>query len=145
MNRNQREQHAIQVDAWIEKSVNGLSQAAQAQIFKDAVEVIEKRILATLSAITWNAILDRALIRSAQSFPLLSGIKIQLGGISIDGLLLNLQDQKANQVIEAFRFLLIEILTIVGNLTAGVLTEPLYRELFRFVANSNSRTDREDV
>ena len=145
MNRDQNEQHAKQVDLWIEKSVRVLSQSAQAQIFGDAVGVFEKRILVTLSSITWNAILDRALSQSTQSFPLLSGIKIQLGGITIEGLLPKLQKDKANQVIEAFRYFLIELLTIVGNLTAGVLTEPLYRELSRVVAKSNSRTEREDV
>ena len=145
MNQSQKPEHAKKVDEWISKSVVGLEQVDQARVFASALLEIENRVLLTLSSITWKAILERALSQSSELHPLLLGIKVEAHGLSIAGLLPSLQSEHTNQVIESFRFFIIEILTIVGNLTAEVLTEPLYRVLFKLVADSKCRTDRGDL
>ena len=145
MNQSQKPEHAKKVDEWISKSVVGLEQVDQARVLASAILEIENRVLLTLSSITWKAILERALSQSSEQHPLLLGIKVEAHGLSIAGLLPSLQSEHTNQVIESFRFFIIEILTIVGNLTAEVLSEPLYRVLFKLVADSKCRTDRGDL
>lgn len=145
MNQSQKPEHAKKVDEWISKSVVGLEQVDQARVFASAILAIENRILLTLSSITWKAILERALSQSIEQHPLLSGIKVEAHGLSIAGLLPTLQSEQTNQVIESFRFFIIELMTIVGNLTAEVLSEPLYRVLSEVVADGKCKTDRGDL
>ena len=145
LNRSLNPEHAKKVDEWISKSVVGLNHADQAQVFASAILALENRILLTLSSITWKAILERALFQSSERYPLLSEIKIETHGISIVGILPNLQSEQTNQLIDSFRFFIIEIITIVGNLTAEVLSEPLYRVLSKIVAEGKVSTDRGDL
>jgi len=145
LNQSQKSEHAKKVDEWISKSVVGLEQVDQARVFASAILAIENRILLTLSSITWKAILERALSQSIEQHPLLSGIKVEAHGLSIAELLPTLQSEQTNQVIESFRFFIIELMTIVGNLTAEVLSEPLYRVLSEVVADGKCKTDRGDL
>lgn len=160
MNLDQNEEHATQVDAWLERTADGLPSDRLIRLFEEAIRALQRRTLVTLSEVTLTAIFDRVLYQSQKHYPLLSGLKIETDGISLDGLRSEVNRLKPAQLTEAFRFFLIELLTIFGNLSAGILTELLYRELSKVTAEQVStesdaaspgskhrktRTNREDV
>jgi hypothetical protein len=155
----QDEAHAAQVDSWIVRTAKGLPADQTAALFEEVIHAIRKRTSITLSEITLTAIFDRVLYKSQRKFPLLAGLKIDAKGISLDGNLSQIESQDPARITEAFRFFVIELLTILENLTAGILTKALYKEMHKVTGQTVSqeskasprninhpkrRTDRED-
>lgn len=134
MSRDQNERNVAQVDAWIRGNAEGLAQVPLVSLFAHAIQAIQDRTVITLSNVTLAAILDRVLYQSQKRFPLLLGMKIQPEGISLEGVLSRAAFQDPAEIKEAFRFFLIELLTILGNLTAGILTNPLFHALSEVTA-----------
>lgn len=132
MNRDDNIQHAEQVELWVKKTIKDKPPGLQVQLLADLIKSLQQQIVFKLSKITWNAILDRALIQSQQKFPFLADIKIEPEGILMEGTSPDFEIQQPGQVSEAFRFFLIEVLTIIEKLTAGILMESIYRTLADF-------------
>jgi len=123
--------YSQQVDDWIRRNASGLSSERLLLLFGDAIDAIQKRAATTLSEVTLAPIFDRVLIRSQKNFPLLSKMKIEASGVCLDALMAQPGDSKPDEVTEAFRFFLVELLTLLGTLTADILTKPLCQELFK--------------
>ncbi len=139
MNANETNPYSKQVDAWIKQNTEGQSPDRLLRFFGEAIKAIQKRAGTPLSEVTLTAIFDRVLHAGQQKFPLLSGLRIDAKGISLDTLMAQSAELKSEDVIGAFQFLLVELLTLLGNLTADILTTTLYAELFNVtMANANS-------
>ena len=132
MNRDQKLHHEKKIDAWIEKSIRDQSPFLQAQIFSDLIHALREQMVFKLSEVTWNAILERTLYQCQQDYPLLNELSIDGSGFTIDPNAAEFKNLKGAQVSEALRFFLIELFTIIQNLTAGILVKALYNELERF-------------
>jgi hypothetical protein len=139
----QNNQNAREVDQWIQRHLEGLPANRIVSLFGAAIQELLNRALATLSEVTLNAVLDRVLFQSQQKYPCLSGLKFENFRLHPDGLAHSFGENPA-EVTEAFRFFLIELLTILENLTAGVITDPLYQELSKVNSRDDmkSRSDR---
>ena len=133
--RPAKERHSSEIDAWIKQNSSGLSCEQLLAFFGKAIESTQKRTATILSEVTLTAIMDRVLSTSQKRFPLLSGVQIRSSGISVASLMPQAKDLKPEEIEAAFRFLLIELLTLLGHLTAEVLTETLYQELFKVTAD----------
>jgi hypothetical protein len=68
---------------------------------------------------------------AARKLPLLSSLRVDPngGGIRFDELRENASAMRTADVLEGIRFVLVEFLTVLGNLTAGILTGELHTEL----------------
>jgi hypothetical protein len=68
---------------------------------------------------------------AAQKLPLFSSLRIEPngGGIRFDELRENGSAMRTADVLEGIRFVLVEFLTVLGNLTAEILTAELHAEL----------------
>lgn len=147
VNRDQDEEQKKFVDAWIEQNLKGLPADQQLRLFAAAVLALQKRILVTLSEITLNAVQSRVLYQSQQKYPIFSMIKIEPNVVLLDELRSMLSEERNQDTdfTEAFRFFLIELFTILENLTAGILIKPLREELAQVKAESQSAEDGDDV
>lgn len=128
--------HSKQIDDWIRQNASGLPSEKVVIIFGEAIQAIQRRAGATLSEVTLSAIFDRVLHMSQQRFTLLSKVKIESKSIVLDALIGSASDLERDEITDAFRFFLIELLTLLGNLTADILTKPLYQELSKVTAAS---------
>jgi hypothetical protein len=99
------------------------------QLFGCAIQAIEKRSLVTLSSITVSVVVDRALHESKENFPILSEITTGPKGLNLDALHEMGTHHTSEELREALRCLLVELLNVLGNITADILTIPLHREL----------------
>jgi hypothetical protein len=117
------------VDTWLQRSATGLSPDQLIALFEKALGALQIRILKTLSEVTLNAILDRILHQCQQQFPLLTEVKIEAHRISLTAVAREGTLEHPNEIRKAFRLFLIELLTVMGNLTAGILTKALYKTL----------------
>jgi len=126
--------HSELVSTWEEKSANGLSLVEHIRLLERGILSVERRASQTLSRVTLLVILDRVLQQSKNKFPILSQVSIEPSSLhfEIDS---NLDVQKHGQLIEALRFLLIELLNVLGRITSDILTIPLHVELLKVTWN----------
>lgn len=129
MNRKRNPTHDEVVQIWEEKNSKGLGSQELARLFSAAIRRIEQRSLVTLSSITIRVVVDRALHESREKFPILSVVTVDPSGLNCSELISQSQPYTPEQIGEALRYLLIELLNVIGSITADVLTAPLHKEL----------------
>jgi hypothetical protein len=124
--------HAGIVDAWLRPSADGLSRELLLQLFEDAFCALWECTKNTLGDVTLTAIADRVLYNASEKFPIFASAKVEPGvGIQVR----ELRDRAASlnpaELTEGIRFVLVEFLTVLGNLTAEILTPELHAELVK--------------
>ena len=122
--------HAAFVDAWLERSARNLSPEHLLRLFEAALGVLWARTQTTLGEVTLTAIAERVLYTASEKFPLFASLTIDAtGGISFGELHKRARAMRDSELKEGSRFVLVEFLTVLGNLTAEILTPELHAEL----------------
>ena len=124
--------HDERVAAWMEHHAKKLTSPQLLQLFDEALRSLWERSHRTLADVTLLAIVDRVLHTSAARFPHLAALKVDAGGFRCEELELRGARVPAEEVARSIHFFLVEYLTVLGNLTAGILTPALHSELSRF-------------
>jgi hypothetical protein len=88
-----------------------------------------RRARVTLGDVTLMAILDRVLHNASGRFPLLAPLEMDENGLRTDKLRERIDGLNRDQLQDGLRFVLVEFLTVLGNLTAEVLTLALHSAL----------------
>jgi hypothetical protein len=123
-------QHAACVDAWLDRSAKDLSSEALLRLFEAALGALWVRTKITLGEVTLTAIAERVVHNTSEKFPLFSSLEVEsVGGIQIRTLRARISSGSASELLEGIRFVLVEFLTVLGNLTAEILTPELHSEL----------------
>ena len=122
--------HVAHVDAWLKRSAKDLSPEVLLQLFERALGVLWARTTTTLGDVTLTAITDRVLYNASEQFPLFSSLEVEpTGGIQFRELRARVSSVSVSELKEAIRFVLVEFLTVLGNLTAEILTPELHSAL----------------
>lgn len=128
--------HAEQVSLWDEKICAGLDLNTFVRTYGCAIQAVELRSLVTLSSVTVKVVIDRALHESLGKYPLLSWVSVEPERLDLSRLIGQCESYDPSEVRQALQFLLIEVLNVLGNITAEVLTPALHTELLRVTAES---------
>ena len=83
----------------------------------------------TLGDVTLTAITDRVLYVAAEQHSLISALRIETSGLRCQELYERAPSLRPDQLEAGVRFVLVEFLTVLGNLTAEILTPALHAEL----------------
>jgi hypothetical protein len=122
--------HVACVDAWLERSAKELPPEPLLRLFEAGLGALWARTNTTLGDVTLTAIADRVLYNAAERFPELASLKLDPdGGMQFRGLRERLESMRVPALTAGMRFVLVELLTVLGNLTAEVLTPELHAEL----------------
>lgn len=122
--------HAAFVDAWLERSAKDLPPAALVELLEAALNALWARTKTTLGEVTLSAIAERVLCNASEKFPLLSSLEVEAtGAISFRALRERASAVHHSEVLEGGRFLVVEFLSVMGKLTAEILTPELHAEL----------------
>jgi hypothetical protein len=122
--------HVAHVDAWLQRSAKDLSPEVLLQLFESALGALWARTRTTLGDVTPTAIADRVLCNASEKFPLFSFLEVEpTGGIQFRELRARISSVRVAELKEGVRFVLVEFLTVLGNLTAEILTPELHSEL----------------
>jgi hypothetical protein len=121
--------HSACVNAWMDRSAKGLPPERLIQLFEQGFAAMWRRAHRTLGDVTLTAIADRVLHRAAEQFPTFSALKVDATGLQCKELRERAGSLQHDQLAEGMRFVLVEFLTVLGNLTADVLTPALHSEL----------------
>jgi hypothetical protein len=126
--------HTECVESWLERSGKGLSPESLLRLFEAALGALWIRTKTTLGEVTLTAIAERVLHNASEKFPLLWSLKVEpTSGIQCRELRERIGSVQASELREAVRFVLVELLTVLGNLTANILTPELHLEIYNVV------------
>jgi hypothetical protein len=120
--------HIKHVSEWM-KQASRVSSGELAQLFEQAMGALLHRAQLTLGDITLAAIVSRVLYNAAEKFPALGSLKLDSDRIDVSEFRAEASNLSDRELREAIQFVLVELLTVVGNLTAEILTPALHSEL----------------
>ena len=121
--------HERVVEAWLTKHATGKPARAVLQAFENSFGVLWDEVRVTLGDVTLVAIGERVVSEVAERHPPFSSLRVQADGVDFRALRLQLPSLDARELHEAIRTLLIELLTIIGRLTAEILTPEMHATL----------------
>lgn len=122
--------HSACVDAWFTRAAKGLPSEQLIDAFDQAFGALWRRAQQTLGDVTLTAIADRVLFNAAEQFPHLSTLELSVNGLRCDGLRVNAGGlHHHDRLAEGLRYVLVEFLRVLGDLTADILTPTLHAEL----------------
>jgi hypothetical protein len=137
-------QHAAFVDAWLERTAKDLRAEHLLQLFEAALGALWARTSTMLGEVTLTAIADRVLYTAAETFPLFSALKVDPShGIACGALRERVGSLDVSDLMQGIRFVLVELLTVLGNLTAELLTPELHSELSKISATAPGDAQKE--
>ena len=126
--------HAAYVKGWLDgaaKRPKSLSTALLVSLFERAMGALWRRAQVTLGEVTLAAIVDRVLYTASEKYSSLSMLKVEGTGVSFGEFRQRGAAQHDSDLREVIRFVLVEFLTVLGNLTDEILTPALHAELAR--------------
>jgi hypothetical protein len=121
--------HGACVDAWMERGAKGLPPDRLLLAFEWTFAALWQRAHQTLGDVTLTAIVDRVIYVSVEQYPVLSSLKLEAVGLRCGELHHRASSLDGDQLAQGVRFVLVEFLTVLGNLTAEILTPALHAEL----------------
>jgi hypothetical protein len=121
--------HDTCVTAWVERRLRGVSSEQQIEAFAQDFDALWQTAHRTLGDVTLAAIVDRVLHTCARRFPLLASLQLGPHGLLLEGLRKEAATAEPAQVLTALQAVMVEFLTILGNLTAEILTPALHQQL----------------
>jgi hypothetical protein len=126
--------HTACVADWLDRSAKGLSSESLLRLFEAALGAVWMRTKTTLGEVTLTAIAERVLHNASEKYSLLWSLKVEpTGGIQCRELRERIGSVQTSELQEALRFVLVELLTVLGNLTAEILTPELHAEIYNVV------------
>lgn len=135
-------EHDACVDAWLQRAASDLTLEQHLARFERAFAAVLVRAHQTLGEVTVMAVLDRVLYVAAERYPLLSKLEAGATRVSCRALLSVAPALPMAECVEATRFVLVEFLTVLGKLTAEILTPALHGELVRDVDEGSPSAPR---
>lgn len=121
------QQHAASVDAWLASAAKGLSAEELLRLLDAAFGALWQRTRTTLGEVTLTAIADRVLHNAAEAFPAFSALEVEpASGIRFGSLAAQCGEAPVAELRAGLRMVLVEFLTVLGNLTAELLTVELH-------------------
>lgn len=134
--------HSRCVDDWMEGVASGLPPERLVQAFEKAFSAIWQRAHLTLGDVTLTAILDRVLYTAAERFPLFSSLKVEATGLGCQEFRERASTLPEHELRQGIRFVLLEFLTVLGNLTSNILTPALHAELSKARAEARDPDEK---
>lgn len=122
--------HTASVDSWLKRAAVGRPPAQLLTLFEAALAALWSRTETTLGEVTLTAVADRVAHNAAEKYTFFASLKVEpLRGITCEQLHRHIGDVRGDELTAGIRFVLIELLNVLGNLTAELLTEELHAEL----------------
>lgn len=132
--------HVVAVDRWLARFIEHASPVEIVGVFRIAFEALWNRAVATLGSVTLTAIAECVLITATDQYEFLSVIDphpphANGSARGKQHVYERLTSVPRSELIEGLRFGLIELLTVIGRLTAEILSQELHAALLETTAS----------
>lgn len=138
MYESQNDIHSKSVEDWENKAAKGLTPDQHVLLLEKAISAVEVRACVTLSSVTLMVVLERVLQKCCNDFPILSTVVLDPHFLSFEELHNN-ENYNSDDISQALRFLLLELLRVLGRITAEILTVPLHNQLLEVTWNESEK------
>ena len=132
------EGHTAVVEAWV-VALGERPAGAVLHALERSVAAVWRRAQRTLGDVTLLAIGDRVLGDAIERFPAFDGVELDEGGLACGAA--DLDGRDAHEIVSFARFVLSELLAVLGLLTAEVLTPALQAVLGDALRGDAERSD----
>ena len=129
--------HGNAVDAWLTRAMVSKNSRGLLRAFEAAISSIWARAARTLGTVTLAAVADRVLSNAMERYAWLSALEpLPEGRFRCDELRLEarLAGVPYSDLVVGVRSILIELVGLLGSLTANIITPDLHAELARMPA-----------
>jgi len=124
-------EHSACVDEWMARAASRVPSERLLGVFDLGFATLWSRAHQTLGDVTLMAIVDRVLYIAIEQYPFLSALKVDPTGLRCQELQQRAGSVHRDQLAAAVRFVLVEFLTVLGSLTAEILSPALHAELLK--------------
>src|SRR4051812_25826900 len=107
--------HDEYVREWMKRSA-GSSAEELAGLFESAMAALWRRTDSALGGITVAALVDRVLYTATEKYPVLGSLTLDTNGVNFAEFRKQAGSVKNAELREAIEFVIVEVLTVVGNL-----------------------------
>ncbi|HEV8725798.1 MAG TPA: hypothetical protein VGW77_34715 [Candidatus Binatia bacterium] len=121
--------HSDHVNKWMTQTAQDLSSDQLLELFEEVTQALWSRAHLTLGVVTLTAVMDRVLYNASERFSPFESLKVVPGGIDCQELRDRGEVLDGGDLREAMRFVVVEFLVVIGNLTGELLTPALHSEL----------------
>lgn len=127
----------------MDRTATGRPPEQMLRVFEHGFAVLWRRAHQTLGDVTLTAILDRVLYNASEQFTFLSGLTIVPMGLSCGELHERASTLPHDSLAAGIRYVLVEFLTVLGSLTAEILTPALHAELAKVGPEGTGSPEKE--
>lgn len=99
------------------------------EIYEDLLQTIWNRIIPTLGRVTVTAIMERALVLTAEKYPLIQHLEATASGVSFETLRQHLGEEEKPVLREALKEVITNLIDILAMLTGDILVRQLLKEI----------------
>jgi hypothetical protein len=99
------------------------------EIYEELLQTVWDRILPTLGRVTVMAIMERAIVLTKESFPIVESLEVTSEGLSFDALRRSMSESELEVIREALRELVADLIDILAMLTGDILVQQLIKEI----------------
>lgn len=124
-------EHGACVNAWMERAAKDLPPERLLQVFEQGFAALWGRTNRTLGDVTLMAIVDRVLYVATEQYPFLAPLQVEATGLRCQEIRKHVSSLPRDEFEKGIRFVLVEFLTVLGKLTAEILTPALHSELLQ--------------
>ena len=121
--------HRESVHAWVGDDFARLTHDERVTALERSFTALWRRAAHTLGEVTLGVICDRVMTQARQKFPFLGSAVLDHDGLKCDALRAAPRAPAANEMEAAMSLVLVELLTVLGNLTAEIMTPALHETL----------------
>lgn len=125
---DQGDRHVTCVNTWLDRAKR-LPPLHLLDAFQAAFDALWARAHRSLGDVTLTAIVDRVLCSASDAFPELGAMQAEPGRLPFRQFRAHAGRLPPQERADAIRFVLVELLTVLGNLTAEILTPALHSAL----------------
>jgi hypothetical protein len=136
--------HDACVTAWM-KRADRLGPVQRWRFFEQALGVVWQRAHRTLGDVTLMAIVGRVLHDAAERVPLFGALTVEASGFNCEALRERAPNADPRELAEGMQFVLVEYLTVLGSLTADVMTPALHSEISNLTLAAADRAEQTDT
>lgn len=99
------------------------------EIYEDLLQAIWNRIMPTLGRVTVMAIMERALVLTAEKYPLIKHLEATAEGVSFEILRQRLGEEQKPVLREALKEVITNLIELLAMLTGDILVRQLLKEI----------------
>jgi hypothetical protein len=136
-------EHDVAVTAWFQQAAQERTVESLIQAFERLFAALWRRSFVTLGEVTLTAIVERVRHKATQQYPMLASLEVDASGLHCRDLS-SCAGLRLDELSAAIRFVLVEFLTVLGNLTAQILTPALHAQLTKGNSNASDGDTIED-